>query len=70
MKVTIDRFEGDIAVCEKEDHTMIVIKRDKLPNETKEGYVLDINGESITIDSVETARWKKASEKLADDVWK
>jgi hypothetical protein len=42
MKVTIDRFEGDYAVCEKPDRTMINIKKDKLPSEPKEGDMLVI----------------------------
>jgi hypothetical protein len=35
MKVTIDRFEGDFAVCEKPDRTMINIKKDKFPVKLK-----------------------------------
>lgn len=40
--VTIDRFEGDIAVCEREDCTMIDIPRSKLPKGIRVGNVLII----------------------------
>ena len=33
MRVIIDRFEKDFAICEKEDMTMIDISRSKLPKE-------------------------------------
>jgi Protein of unknown function (DUF3006) len=31
MKVTIDRFEGDYAVCENPDRNMRNIRKEKLP---------------------------------------
>jgi hypothetical protein len=68
--VTIDRFEGDYAVCEKPDRKMINIKKDRLPEAAKEGDVLVIDGESIKVDSEETARRKKNAEKLMNDLWK
>ncbi len=40
MKLIIDRFEGDYAVCEREDKTMMDIERSKLPEGVKEGSVL------------------------------
>jgi hypothetical protein len=68
MKVVIDRFEGYFAVCEKEDRTMFNINRGKLPSQTKEGDVLIIEGDTITIDKGETAKRKNAAEKLMDDI--
>ena len=70
MKVTIDRFEVEFAVCEKPDRTMINTKKDKLPSGVKEGDVLIIEGSSITIDSRETSKRKKQINKLMDDLWK
>lgn len=66
--VVIDRFEGDFAVCEKEDRTMFNIKRNKLPNNAKEGDVLIIQGDLITINITETARRKKFAQELADNI--
>ena len=70
MKVIIDRFEGNFAVCEKEDRTMLNIVRDKLPARAKEGDVLTIDGATITIDEDETAKRKNAVERLMNDVWR
>jgi hypothetical protein len=69
MRVVIDRFEGDYAVCEKEDREMIDIKRDCLPKEAKEGDVLDIKGDKIIIDLKETEKRKKEIEELTKDLW-
>ncbi|OAA82862.1 DUF3006 domain-containing protein [Clostridium ljungdahlii] len=69
MKVIIDRFEGPYAVCEKEDKTMMDIKRINLPIEAKEGYVLDVNGDEITIDLEETQNRKKHMEYITKDMW-
>ena len=64
MRVIIDRFEGDFAVCEKEDRTMLNIKRDKLPSDAKEGDALIINGDTITVDTTTTEKRKNAVNKL------
>lgn len=69
MKVVIDRFEGDYAVCEKENREMIDIKRDSIPKEAKENDVLDIEGDRITIDVLETEKRKKEIEELTKDLW-
>lgn len=70
MKVTIDRFEGDFAVLELPDRKMIDIKRDKIPAEAKEGDVLQMDGDKITIDEEETLKRKTEIEELMDDIWK
>ena len=69
MRVVIDRFEGDYAVCEKEDREMIDIKRDCLPKEAKEGDVLDIESDKIAINTNETEKRKKDIEELTRDLW-
>lgn len=66
MKVIIDRFEGNFAVCEKENKTMIDIPKEILPEEAKEGDVLNIN---ISIDTEETENRKKIIEELTKDIW-
>ncbi len=70
MKVTIDRFEGDFAVCEKPDRTMINIRKDKIPSDIKEGDVLIIEGENIKIDARATRKRKKNINNLMNDLWK
>jgi len=69
MKVIIDRFEGDFAVCEKEDRQMLDIKRNKIPSSAKEGDVLDITNDQITIDFKETEKRRKEIEELTKDLW-
>lgn len=66
MKVIIDRFEVNFAVCEKENKTMIDIPKEILPEEAKEGDVLNIN---ISIDTEETENRKKLIEELTKDIW-
>lgn len=69
MKVIIDRFEGDMAVCEKTDRTMIDIIRKDIPKAAKEGDVLIIDGNHIIIDVEETKKRKKEIEELTKDIW-
>ena len=69
MNVTIDRFEGEFAVCEKEDRQMIDIKKSKLPEMCKEGDILNIKNDIITIDLEATKKRKREIEKLTEDLW-
>lgn len=69
MKVIIDRFEGNFAVCEKEDRTMMDIEKSKIPSIAKEGDVLNIFNNKITIDLEETKKRKKEIEELTKDLW-
>jgi hypothetical protein len=70
MKVTIDRFEGKFAICEKPDRTMVNIEKSILPVNAKEGDILVIEGDSIKIDTGGTAARKKSIDKLMNDLWK
>jgi hypothetical protein len=69
MRVIIDRFEGNFAVCEKEDRAMINIEKSKLPSEVKEGDVLVVDGDKIVIDVKGAADRKQKIKKLMDDLW-
>ena len=70
MKVIIDRFEGDYVVCEKEDRKMIDIKKVEVPVDAKEGDVLEIGNDQITIDVAATKKRKQDIENLAKNLWK
>lgn len=70
MKVIIDRFEGDFAVCEKDDRTMIDIEKNKIPETAKEGDVLDIIDDKITIDFDATEKRKIEIDDLTRNLWK
>jgi hypothetical protein len=69
MKVIIDRFEGNFAVCEKENRQMIDIERSKIPCMAQEGDVLNISDDIITIDAEATEKRKKRIEEIAKDLW-
>ena len=69
MKVIIDRFEGDFAVCEKADRTMLNVKRAQVPPDAKEGDTLIIEGDTINIDAAETTRRKNIVSKLFSELF-
>jgi hypothetical protein len=70
MNVIIDRFEGIYVVCEKEDGNMMNIERDKISQDAKEGDVLLVTENEITIDEKATRNRKEEIEKLTKDLWK
>ena len=70
MRVIIDRFEGDLAVCERPDRTMMNIPRNSLPPEAKEGDVLIIENNCISLDVTDTADRKKAVEERMRKLWR
>lgn len=70
MKVIIDRFEGGFVVCEKEDRKMIDIKKVEVPVDAKEGDVLEIGKDQITIDVAATEKRKQELENLVKTLWK
>lgn len=69
MKVTIDRFEGDYAVCEKEDRTMMNIERHRLPDGAREGDVLVIDQNRIFVDEEGTEARRLKIEKMVENLW-
>ncbi len=69
MKVVIDRFEGEYAVCEKDDRTMIMLKKNEIPLTAEEGDVLIIEAGNIILDKEETEKRKREIERLTEDMW-
>lgn len=70
MDVIIDRFEGDFAVCEKQDDgEMIDIRRDQLPTNVQEGDYLTILGDQITIRPEKRDERAARIQKLMDQLW-
>lgn len=43
LTVTVDRFEGDKAVLKTNDGEIIVWPKNKLPEDSREGMILNIN---------------------------
>ncbi|NFO18109.1 DUF3006 domain-containing protein [Clostridium botulinum] len=70
MKGIIDRFEGNFAVIELENKKMINIDKDITPKKAKEGDVINIEGDIITLNEKERERLKKEIDELTEDMWK
>ncbi len=70
MQIIIDRFEGDFAVCERPDRTMLNIPRNKLPVGVREGDVLILEGNSILLDPAATQERKKTAAEKMKGLWK
>lgn len=64
MKYTIDRFENKYAVVELENQEFVNIPRSAIPNEAKEGDIINVK-----IDKNQTDKQKKHIEKLMNDIW-
>ncbi|EJO5348141.1 DUF3006 domain-containing protein [Clostridium botulinum] len=69
MKGIIDRFEEGFAVVELEDKTMTNIDKNIIPKKAKEGDVINIEGDIITLNEKETKRLKEEICKLTEDLW-
>jgi len=69
MKFVIDRFEGEFAVCEREDGTMINIPKDQIPEHACEGDVLSVKKHKIVMNEEETRKRKEEIEELTKDMW-
>ena len=63
MKVIIDRFEGDFAVVETCDKSMVNLPKSLVPG-SREGDVI-----SIIIDEEETKKRKDNIQKMMNDLW-
>jgi hypothetical protein len=70
MQVIIDRFEADMAVCQKPDRTTMNIPRRQLPQGAREGDALIIEGEQISLDVSATSRRRQKIERVMKDLWK
>lgn len=69
MEVIVDRFEGDYAVCEKPNREMMDIHKEKLPKGVREGDVLTISGDKITINPEKRKAREERIQKLMNDLW-
>lgn len=64
MKVTIDRFEGDFAVVELENKTMVNFPKCLLPPDAKEYDVI-----CIALDRTQTTLRKERIDRLANELF-
>lgn len=64
MHITIDRFEGNVAVVQKEDGAEYRMERALLPPQAKEGDVV-----RIETDGAATQTRRERIEKKMRDIW-
>lgn len=69
MKGIIDRFEENFAVIELENREMINIDKLRIPKKAKEGDVINIEDNIITLNKKESEQLKKEIDKLTEDLW-
>lgn len=70
MKLIVDRFEEDFAICEGEDQVMVNIEISMLPEGVMEGDVLLLqDDDTYIIDHDERLEIEDRIEKLMDDLW-
>ena len=70
MKVVVDRFEGEFAVCQEiSTKRMTDIPKSRLPAGTREESVLEIDGAQVLLDQTETADRLSRIKKLMDELW-
>ncbi|WP_010299710.1 DUF3006 domain-containing protein [Clostridium senegalense] len=69
MNFIIDRFEGEFAVCEKEDRNMVNIKRKDIPKNAREGDIIFLKNDIFYIDVEATRKRREEIEELSKDLW-
>jgi Protein of unknown function (DUF3006) len=69
MKYIIDRFEGDLAVCEAEDGKMVDIEKSKLPKNAEVGDVIILENGHFRVNKDETDRRRKEIEDLMNELF-
>ncbi len=57
--LSVDRIENMIAICEREDMSLIEIPLAALPNNVKEGSVLKLENGAYSLDTNEEMHRKK-----------
>lgn len=62
MRITIDRFEGEFAVCETEDKNMLNIPSSILPSGAREGNIYEVGFTELKREEEE--RHKRINEKV------
>ena len=67
--ISIDRFEGDFAICVLDNEEILKIERKNLPKNCKEGDVLKKTKDSYEIDLKETEKRKKELYDLQNELF-
>jgi len=67
--LSIDRFEGDFAVCIDDFGKIINVKISEIPKKAKEGTILIFSNGKYLIDENETIKRKKEIINLQNSLW-
>lgn len=68
--LTIDRFEGNFAICEDKDQKYFGIEVSELPQGAKEGDILEISDEgTLSINTEATDARRAKMKKKQDALW-
>ena len=66
----IDRFEGDLAVCEREDCSMVAIEKSRLPKGVRPCNILKIEDDgTIRLDAEEELRRREMIYKMQESLF-
>ena len=69
-RFTIDRFEGDYAICEnRQTGEMVEIEKEKLPDGIKEGTIIKKENDIYVEDLEETENVAKRIKEKMDNLW-
>ena len=66
---SIDRFDGDLAICVGDDEEIVQIKRNKIPKDAREGDVLKLVDNIYEIDKEETKNRKEEIYNLQNELF-
>lgn len=66
IRITIDRIEGDFAVCETEDKQMLDIPINILPSGAREGSIYQVGFTELKPEEEER---RKRINKKVNDIW-
>lgn len=67
--LTIDRFEGEFAVCIYDNGATINIKKHLIPSDAKEGDIIEISNNCYIINKEKTKSKFDEIKKLQDGLW-
>ena len=71
LRYSIDRFEGEFAVCENlETGEMINIRIDLLPDGIKEGSIIKFDNKSYILDSETTKEKQEKIKNIVNNLFK
>ncbi len=69
MKYSIGRIEEDIAICEDYDGNVLKLSVDKLPQEIREGDIIEKTENGFVIDADETQLRRKKMAELQRNIF-